>query len=124
MPYWKPATKDGKPVKSLVLTSVSFKNVQDNVLIGACIRDAKSKKYLKDVEVAILSLDSMELSKAKVHEIVRGSGMYRFRGVISRRDQFILKVSKPGYQTVYKNVSISQSESQKQTDDIILKPKS
>jgi hypothetical protein len=34
MPRWKPALKDGKPVKSLVLTSVSFENVQDSVMIG------------------------------------------------------------------------------------------
>jgi len=30
MPRWKPALKDGKPVKSLVLTSVSFKNVRQS----------------------------------------------------------------------------------------------
>lgn len=30
MPRWKPAIKDGKPVKSLVLTSVSFKNVRES----------------------------------------------------------------------------------------------
>ena len=30
MPHWKPAIKDGKPVKSLVLTSVSFKNVRES----------------------------------------------------------------------------------------------
>ena len=30
MPRWKPAIIDGKPVKSLVLTSVSFKNVRES----------------------------------------------------------------------------------------------
>ena len=30
MPCWKPAIIDGKPVKSLVLTSVSFKNVRES----------------------------------------------------------------------------------------------
>jgi len=30
MPRWKPAIKDGKPVKSLVLTGVSFKNVRES----------------------------------------------------------------------------------------------
>lgn len=30
MPHWKPAIKDGKPVKSLVLTGVSFKNVRES----------------------------------------------------------------------------------------------
>lgn len=33
MPRWKPAIKDGRPVKSLVLSSVSFDNIQDNVLV-------------------------------------------------------------------------------------------
>ena len=37
MPRWKPAMKDGRAVKCLVLTGVSFKNVQDKVLVGATI---------------------------------------------------------------------------------------
>ena len=44
MPRWKPAVKDGQPVKSLVLSGVSFDNIQDNVLIGAYIRDEKTQK--------------------------------------------------------------------------------
>ena len=44
MPRWKPAIKDGQPVKSLVLSGVSFDNIQDNVLIGAYIRDEKTQK--------------------------------------------------------------------------------
>ena len=124
MPRWKPALKDGKPVKSLTLTSVSFKNVQDKVLIGTYIRDEKSMKYLNDVDISIMSLDSVVLSKPMLQEVVVGSQMYRYVWDVPRHDQYIIKVSKQGYNTEYRHVSIKDKESQNITGDIILRPQS
>ena len=124
MPHWKPAIKDGKPVKSLVLTSVSFKNVQDNVLIGACIRDGKTQKYLNDVNAELLGADNAVLSKPMIQEVVRGSKMYRYVWAVPRQSKYIIRVSKQGYNTESINVSISANESQKIAGDIILKSKS
>ena len=124
MPRWKPALKDGKPVKSLTLTSVSFENVQDKVLIGTYIRDEKSMKYLNDVDVSIMSLDSVVLAKPMLQEVVVASRIYRYVWDVPRRDQYIIKVSKQGYNTEYRNVSIKDNESQNIADEIILRPKS
>ena len=124
MPRWKPALKDGKPVKSLTLTSVSFENVQDKVLIGTYIRDEKSMKYLNDVDVSIMSLDSVVLAKPMLQEVYVGSQMYRYVWDVPRRDRYIIKVSKQGYNTEYKTVSIKDNESQNIADEIILRPKS
>ena len=123
MPRWKPALIDGKPVKSLTLTSVSFENVQDKVLIGTYIRDEKSMKYLNDVDVSIMSLDSVVLAKPMLQEVYVGSQMYRYVWDVPRRDQYIIKVSKQGYNTEYRNVSIKDRESQNHPDDIILRKK-
>lgn len=123
MPRWKPALIDGKPVKSLTLTSVSFENVQDKVLIGAYIRDEKSMKYMNDVDVSIMSLDSVVLAKPMLQEVYVGSQMYRYVWDVPRRDQYIIKVSKQGYNTEYRNVSIKDRESQNHPDDIILRKK-
>ena len=124
MPRWKPALKDGKPVKSLTLTSVSFENVQDRVLIGTYIRDEKSMKYMNDVDVSIMSLDSVVLAKPMLQEVYVGSQMYRYVWDVPRRDRYIIKVSKQGYNTEYKTVSIKDNKSQNNADDIILRPKS
>jgi len=124
MPRWKPALIDGKPVKSLTLTSVSFKNVQDRVLIGTYVRDEKSMKYLNDVDVSIMNLDSVVLSKPMLQEVVVGSQMYRYVWDVPRHDQYIIKVSKRGYNTEYRNVSIKDSESQNIPEDIFLSSKS
>jgi hypothetical protein len=124
MPRWKPALIDGKPVKSLVLTSVSFENVQDKVLIGTYIRDEKSMKYLNDVDVSIMSLDSVVLAKPMLQEVYVGSQMYRYVWDVPRRDQYIIKVSKQGYSTEYRTISVKNRESQIIPEDIILRPKS
>ena len=123
MPRWKPALKDGKPVKSLTLTSVSFENVQDRVLIGAFIRDEKSMKYMNDVDVSIMSLDRVVLAKPMLQEVYVGSQMYRYVWDVPRRDRYIIKVSKQGYNTEYKTISIKDRESQNIPDDIILRKK-
>ncbi|MBR1410001.1 MAG: carboxypeptidase-like regulatory domain-containing protein [Prevotella sp.] len=122
MPRWRPAMKDGKAVKCLVLSSVSFKNVQDNVLIGACIRDGKTQKYLNDVNAELLGADNAVLSKPMVQEVVRGSKMYRYVWSVPRQSKYIIRVSKQGYNTESIDVSISASESQKIAGDIILSP--
>lgn len=124
MPRWKPALNDGKPVKSLTLTSVSFKNVQDRVLIGTYIRDEKSMKYLNDVDISIMSLDSVVLSKPMLQEVTVGSQMYRYVWDVPRHDQYIIKVAKRGYSTEYRNVSIKDSESENIPEDIFLSSKS
>ena len=124
MPSWKPAIKDGQPVKSLVLSGVSFDNIQDNVLIGAYIRDEKTQKYLNDANAELMTIDKVVLSKPMVQEVVRGSKMYRYVWAVPRQDKYTIKVSKQGYKTEYMNVSIQDSESQKLAGDIILRPKS
>ncbi|MBO4718268.1 MAG: energy transducer TonB [Prevotella sp.] len=124
MPRWKPAIKDGQPVKSLVLSSVSFDNIQDNVLIAAYIRDEKTQKYLNDANAELMTIDKVVLSKPMVREVVRGSKWYRYVWAVPRQDKYIIKVSKQGYKTEYMNVSIQDSESQKLAGDIILRPKS
>ena len=53
MPRWKPAIKNGQPVKSLVLSSVSFDNIQDHVLIGAYIRDEKTLRTGQPKKIVI-----------------------------------------------------------------------
>lgn len=123
MPRWKPALKDGKPVKSLTLTSVSFKDVQDRVLIGVYIRDEKTKKYLNDADVAIMNQDSVVLSKPMLQEVVVGSQMYRYVWNVPRQDLYIIKASKQGYNTEYMHVSVKNSESQYIAGDIILRAK-
>ena len=124
MPRWKPAIKDGKPVKSLVLSSVSFENIQDNVLIGAYVRDEKTKKYLNDATVELMNMNKVVLSKPRIQEVVRGSEMYRYVWDVPRQDKYIIKVTKPKFQTEYRTITIKTSETQKIVDDIILKSKS
>ena len=124
MPRWKPAVKDGQPVKSLVLSGVSFDNIQDNVLIAAYIRDEKTQKYLNDANAELMTIDKVVLSKPMVREVVRGSKWYRYVWAVPRQDKYIIKVSKQGYKTEYMNVSIKDSESQKLAGDIILCPQS
>lgn len=123
MPRWEPALKDGKPVKSLTLTNVSFKDVQDRVLIGVYIRDEKTKKCLNDADVAIMNQDSVVLSKPMLQEVVVGSQMYRYVWNVPRQDLYIIKASKQGYNTEYKQVSIKNNESQNIAGDIILRAK-
>ena len=121
MPRWKPAITDGKPVKSLVLTSVSFKNIQDKVWIGTYIRDEKTQKYLNDTTVELINMDKVVISEPMLQEVVKGSKMYRYVWAVPRQDKYTIKVSKPGYKAEYRTVTIKPSESQIITDDIILK---
>ena len=121
MPRWKPAIKDGQPVKSLVLTGVSFDNIQDNVLIGAYIRDEKTQKYMNDANAELMTIDKVVQSKPMIQEVVRGSKMYRYVWNVPRQDKYTIKVSKQGYKTEYMNVSIKDSESQKLAGDIIIR---
>lgn len=98
--------------------------VPDNVLIGTYVRDEKTKKYLNDATVELMNMDKVVLSKPRIQEVVRGSEMYRYVWAVPRQDQYIIKVTKPGYQTEYRTITINPTESQKIGDEIILKSKS
>jgi hypothetical protein len=80
-------------------------------------------KYLNDVDVSIMSLDSVVLAKPMLQEVYVGSQMYRYVWDVPRHDHYIIKVSKQGYNTEYRNVSIKDRESQNHPDDIILRKK-
>ena len=98
--------------------------MQTLITLQSIIRDEKSMKYMNDVDVSIMSLDSVVLAKPMLQEVYVGSQMYRYVWDVPRRDQYIIKVSKQGYNTEYRNVSIKDNESQNIADDIILRPKS
>ena len=71
-----------------------------------------------------MNMNKVVLSKPKIQEVVRGSEMYRYVWAVPRQDQYIIKVTKPGYQTEYRTITINPTESQKIGDEIILKSKS
>ena len=98
--------------------------MQTLITLQSIIRDEKSMKYLNDVDVSIMSLDSVVLAKPMLQEVVVASRIYRYVWDVPRRDQYIIKVSKQGYNTEYRNVSIKDNESQNIADEIILRPKS
>lgn len=98
--------------------------MQTLITLQSIIRDEKSMKYLNDVDVSIMSLDSVVLAKPMLQEVVVGSQMYRYVWNVPRRDQYIIKVAKRGYNTEYRHVSIKDRDSQNIADDIILRPKS
>ena len=81
-------------------------------------------KYLNDVDVSIMSLDSVVLAKPMLQEVYVGSQMYRYVWDVPRKDRYIIKVSKQGYSTEYRTISVKNRESQNIPEDIILRPKS
>jgi len=117
-----------KNVVNFITSNKSANNqsnkVPDNVLIGTYVRDEKTKKYLNDATVELMNMNKVVLSKPKIQEVVRGSEMYRYVWAVPRQDQYIIKVTKPGYQTEYRTITIKPTESQKIVDEIILKSKS
>ena len=117
-----------KNVVNFITSNKSANNqsnkVPDNVLIGTYVRDEKTKKYLNDATVELMNMNKVVLSKPKIQEVVRGSEMYRYVWAVPRQDQYIIKVTKPGYQTEYRTITINPTESQKIGDEIILKSKS
>ena len=81
-------------------------------------------KYMNDVDVSIMILDSVVLAKPMLQEVYVGSQMYRYVWDVPRQDRYIIKVSKQGYCTEYRTVSVKNRESQNIPEDIILRPKS
>ena len=81
-------------------------------------------KYLNDVDVSIMSLDSVVLAKPMLQEVYVGSQMYRYVWDVPRQDRYIIKVSKQGYSTEYRTISVKNRVSQNIPEDIILRPKS
>ena len=95
---------------------------EENVLIGAFVRDANTMDYFNDAKVEIMNLDSVVLSDPIVREVVRDSQDYRYVWSVPRQDKYIIRASKKGYSTEYMNVSLKKDEEQKLADEILMKP--
>ena len=93
---------------------------RNKVLIGTYVRDANTKVYFNDAEVAIMDLDSVVLAEPIIREVVRDSQNFRYVWYVPRQNEYIIKASKKGYSTEYMNVSLSKDEDQKLADDIFL----
>ena len=60
---------------------------------------------MNDVDVSIMSLDSVVLAKPMLQEVYVGSQMYRYVWDVPRQDRYIIKVSKQGYSTEYRQTA-------------------
>ena len=141
MPNWKPAKEKGQAVKCCTFIRVNFDKIsefytdsivgesalentytsqEENVFIGAYVRDAKSKTYLNDADVTITNIDGMKLGKPIIQEVSKNSKMYRYVASVPRASQYIIKVSKKGYQSEQRIVTLRKEEKQKLADEIYL----
>lgn len=141
MPKWKPAKEKDQAVKCCTFIEVNFDKIsefytdsivgessldntntskKEKVLIGAYVRDAKSKTYLNDADVTITNIDGMKLGKTTIQEVSKNSKMYRYVASVPRTSQYIIKVSKKGYQSEQRIVTLRKEEKQKLADEIYL----
>ena len=90
------------------------------MFIGAYVRDAKSKTYLNDADVTITNIDGMKLGKPIIQEVSKNSKMYRYVASVPRASQYIIKVSRKGYQPEQRIVTLKKEEKQKLADEIYL----
>jgi hypothetical protein len=141
MPKWKPAKEKGQAVKCCTFIRVNFDKIsefytdsivgesalentytsqEEKVLIGAYVRDAKSKTYLNDADVTITNIDGMKLGKPIIQEVSKNSKMYRYVASVPRASQYIIKVSRKGYQPEQRIVTLKKEEKQKLADEIYL----
>jgi hypothetical protein len=113
-----------KNVVNLITDAAHRANAEaPRVLIGAYVRDAETKAYLKDAEVTIMDADSVELAKPIVQEVTRGSQMYRYLWSVPRKDKYIIRATKGGFSTEYVNVALGKDEQQKLAGELFLHKK-
>ena len=141
MPKWKPAKEKGQAVRCCTFIRVNFDKIsefytdsivgesslentntsqEEKVLIGAYVRDAKSKTYLNDADVTITNIDGVKFGKPTIQEVSKNSKMFRYVASVPRASQYIIKVSKKGYQPEQRIVILRKEEKQKLADEIYL----